>query len=403
MPSEDQVETPHFLSLAERDRRHRLIRQAMEEAGLDALILPASTNRWEQSMADARYVSGIGGFQTETLVVFPLDGEPTAFVFNRASWWRSVQEWVPDVRDGRNRWAQSIVERLLELKLDGGSIGISQLSGQSRTPDGVFPAGTLQRLSLGLPDAKIQDATGLMTRIRSVKSAEEVAALERAADITDKMLQSMCQTAQPGASEREAYAALVGTMLAEGGELPTLMIMGSGKPVPATRFVPSGRRLEAGDLLLGEFEARVAGYGAQIVAPIAVAHCDSEYVAVHEVAANALSAFLPRVRAGRTIGEIARDYVDLVGELSSGRCRSDLPTMHARGLGDDAPVLLSTKDVAEHEDDVLAERMIFILKPKVSNVEATRTATVGRTIEVTNDGARPLNRLPVGLMISGND
>jgi len=51
---------PIFLSLYERDRRHAAVQAKMTEQGLDVLILPASTNRWEQCMADSRYVTGIG-------------------------------------------------------------------------------------------------------------------------------------------------------------------------------------------------------------------------------------------------------------------------------------------------------------------------------------------------------
>ena len=50
------------LSLAERDRRYRLVRERMDREGLDVLILPANISRWEQMMADSRYITTIGGF-----------------------------------------------------------------------------------------------------------------------------------------------------------------------------------------------------------------------------------------------------------------------------------------------------------------------------------------------------
>ena len=33
--------------------------------------------------------------------VFPREGEVTAYIFNRAAWWKQAQRWVSDVRDGR--------------------------------------------------------------------------------------------------------------------------------------------------------------------------------------------------------------------------------------------------------------------------------------------------------------
>jgi len=96
------------LSLAERDRRYRAVRGAMAAENLDVLVCPASTARWEQTMADSRYLTTIGGFGTETLTVFPGKGEVTAYVFNRASFWLAAQDWVTDVRDGRNLWLKNL-------------------------------------------------------------------------------------------------------------------------------------------------------------------------------------------------------------------------------------------------------------------------------------------------------
>ena len=89
MAIKEPYEVPR-LSLAERDRRHRLVREAMDRAGLDVLILPANVSRWEQMMADSRYITTIGGFGTETLTIVPRDGAVTAYVFNRAPFWRAA-------------------------------------------------------------------------------------------------------------------------------------------------------------------------------------------------------------------------------------------------------------------------------------------------------------------------
>ena len=396
------IPTPYVLSLAERDRRHAAIRQEMKRLGLDVLVLPATTNRWEQSMADARYVTGIGGFQTETFTIFPLDGEPTAYLFNRAPFWRSVNSWITDIRDGRNAWANNLIERLHELDFVNGTIGISQLHGASRTPDGTFPFGTHERLVQEFPRATVVDATEMMLTLRSVKSLEEVAALELAASITDKMIDAIQSQARPGQTERNAYAAAVHTQISEGSETPTLLIIGSGPAVPASQFVPTNRILGVGDLIIGEFEARVGGYGAQIVSPVAVGQPDKSYVATYEVAKNAYEQFLPVFTAGKTVGELRDAYRDIVKEVGGGQYSTEVPSMHGRGLGDETPVLLNARDFTEREEQVLVENMCFILKPGVKNIETNMRASIGRTVHVTNDGAKPLNRRPFDLAIGGN-
>src|SRR5437867_6344222 len=127
------------LSIQERDRRYRKVREEMARRGIDCLLLPANTGRWEQLQADSRYLSSIGGFATEVFTAFPLEGEVTAYVFNRAAWWKRAQSWVSDVRDGHNQWAENAIERLKELKFASGTIGISGPSGLVRAPEGIIP------------------------------------------------------------------------------------------------------------------------------------------------------------------------------------------------------------------------------------------------------------------------
>src|SRR2546427_12956382 len=76
MPIEKPI-IPTF-SLHERDRRWRLVRAEMKQAGLDALIALPNQGHWDQFGADIRYLTEIGGFQTGVAAVFPVEGEVTA-------------------------------------------------------------------------------------------------------------------------------------------------------------------------------------------------------------------------------------------------------------------------------------------------------------------------------------
>ena len=62
----------------------------------------------------------IGGFGTESLAIFSPGHGATAYVFNRAGYWKHAQDWIADVRDGRNRWADNVRERLGEIGFSDG-------------------------------------------------------------------------------------------------------------------------------------------------------------------------------------------------------------------------------------------------------------------------------------------
>src|SRR4029450_4858248 len=81
-------------SLAERDRRWSRVRELMRFEGLDAIIGFPNQSHWDQFQADVRYLTHIGGHQTEVAVVFPLSGDVTAFVRGgkEIEWGRIVQE-----------------------------------------------------------------------------------------------------------------------------------------------------------------------------------------------------------------------------------------------------------------------------------------------------------------------
>src|SRR5918994_1283630 len=186
------------LSLQERDRRYKVVRAEMARRAMDCLLLPANSGRWEQLQADSRYVTSIGGFATEVFTVFPLEGEVTAYIFNRAAWWKQAQNWIQDVRDGRNRWGENAIERIKELGLEKGTIGIAGLAGLFRAPEGIIPFSSVKAIQDAFPQAKLVNATEMMQEIRAVKSAKEFSFPELPPFIIEKTIEAMVQTAAPG-------------------------------------------------------------------------------------------------------------------------------------------------------------------------------------------------------------
>ncbi len=388
------------LSLEERDRRYKNVREEMARLGIDVLLLPANSGRWEQLQADSRYLSSIGGFATEIFTVFPREAEPTAYVFNRAAWWKRMQRWIGDVRDGRNRWAENAIERLKELNFDQGTIGISGLSGLFRAPEGIIPYTTVTKLQEHFPRAKIVNATEMMQEVRAVKSAEEIALLERSAALIERMIATMRENARPGITDRDLYAAMTQTMLSGGGELPTLFFIGSGPEIAQSSFVPTSRVLQKGDRIVNEIEAKIAGYAAQAVAPLALGEPGAEYRRMVELSTECFHAILAAMRPGATFGALFDIYTDTIERASAGKYSWSHPMMHARGLGDDGPALLGDRDLERFRKIELRTGMVFILKPQVRAIEGKGRASIGDSVVVTERGARRLGKRALKLLVA---
>ena len=387
------------LSIQERDRRYKLVRAEMAKRGIDVLLLPANTGRWEQLQGDSRYLTTIGGFATEVFTVFPREGDVAAYIFNRAAWWERAQQWVTDVRDGRNRWGQNAIERITELGLQRGTIGISGLAGLFRAPEGIIPYSSVKAIQDAFPQATIVNATELMQEIRAIKSAEEVSMLQRSAEIVEKTIEAMVEHANPGVSEKELYGAMVHAMLANGGELPTLFFLSAGPGLSNSSFVPTDYRIQKGDRLINEIEAKYAGYAAQAVSPVVIGAADDEYQKMIDLSRACFDAILHHMKPGVTFGWLFDIYRDTVERQGQGKYLWNHPMMHARGLGDDGPALLGDKDLERFSKIELEAGMTFILKPQVRPKEGKGRGSIGDTVTVTENGARRLGKRELQLIV----
>lgn len=392
-----QVDLVPRLSLKERDRRYKLVRREMARQGIDLLLLPANHSRWEQMMADSRYITTIGGFGTETLTIVPLEGEVTVYVFNRSDWWKGVQDWVSDVRDGRNRWAENIIERLTELRFKNGTIGISGLEGLIRAPDGLFPYVTIERIKSAFPGAKLVNATTLIQDIRSVKSAEELTMMKRSMQIVEKMIGTMRETARVGTTEKHVYASMVSTLLDNEGEMPSLFIFGTGRNLGHGSFVPTQRLIEKGDLVVNEIEAKYAGYAAQAVHPLVMGKPSAGQAELYDLSRACFDNILEKMKPGATLGTLIDTYTKTVERGGKGKYNWAHPMMHARGIGDEAPALLNSDDMDRFRKLELKAGMTFILKPAVRAKRGKLNGRLGDTVVVTRNGGKRLGARPMAL------
>jgi Xaa-Pro aminopeptidase len=387
------------LSVEERDRRYRKTREEMARRGIDCLLLPANSGRWEQLQADSRYLTSIGGFATEVFTVFPLEGDVTAYVFNRAGWWEKAQNWVQDVRDGRNRWGENAIERINELGLQNKTIGIAGLAGLFRAPEGIIPYSSVKAIQDAFPQARLVNATEMMQTIRATKSAEEISFLERSAAIIEKTIETMVETARPGVCEKEVYGAMIHAMLSNGGELPTLFFLSAGAEITNSSFVPTGYVIRSGDRIINEIEAKYGGYAAQAVSPMTLGEPKPDYAEMIEISRACFDAILNAMKPGVTFGSLFDLYRDTVEKRGHGRYLWNHPVMHARGLGDDGPALLGQQDLERFSRVQLEAGMVFILKPQVRAAQGKGRASIGDTVVVTERAARRLGKRDLKLIV----
>ncbi|HXV83363.1 MAG TPA: M24 family metallopeptidase [Candidatus Binatia bacterium] len=372
----------------------------MARLAFDAIIAPCNTGHNEAFQADVRYLTQVGGFANEACVFFPAKGEPTCWVradSQPAEWWQDMQNWVPDIRGSRCNWSENLATSIREHGLESGTVGVVGIGGTPRSPDGLILYGTLSHLEKCFPRARFLSATEPMAWVRSIKSEEEIAALEQATEIAEKMVQAASHKAREGVYEHEVYAEMVATLLRNRGELPTLILWGAGaSPTRASRFPPI-RALEKGDVIINETEARLAGYIAQVRRPIFLGPPGPEYEKLHDVALESFQKATDKLRPGVTFGELLRTVENFVSE--KGYKALAVP-LHGRGLGEDLPVIRISDTSPEIMGMKIQEGQVFVLGPRIGVPDGSKILAWGDTVAVTKQGMRRLGKLGMSPLIA---
>lgn len=390
------------LSRTERDRRWQRVREAMEARGVDCLVTPPTTAKWGDYQGDTRYLSHIGDGNCEALVVFPRRGEVTAFVRGAGpdvAWELRAQDWVSDVRGSGRMWGKAAAERIRELGLERGTIGLCGLAGVCRAPEGVIPYTTVKHLMDDLPGATFVNATDLTMSVRAVKSLEEIAFLERATELAEAQVAAIARTARPGMHEYEVHAEAVYAALKRGAEYPYMLRWRAGHRPERQAWVPTHRVLQPGDIIINEIDAKWGGYEAQAVHAIQVGGAPrDDYVEMFEVSRTAFERVLAVMAPGVPWAEMVRVYVDT---LRASKYRPGTVLFIGRGTGEDEP-MAGTHSAPEVLANPLREGNVVIVKPSICSQERDFTVNVGDMVAVTASGARRLGQRDLAPIVTGS-
>jgi Xaa-Pro dipeptidase len=377
-------------SQSERARRWGIVRDLMRRANLDALICLPNQGHWDQFGADARYLTQIGGFQTEVAVVLPLESDVTAVVRgeNEIEWWGLAQEWVKDIRPSRRSYGEPVIQRLKEIRAE--RVGVVGIEGLVRAPEGTIPWGIYEKIRGRLAQVHFQNATDLMQEARSVKSAEEIVFIERAAEIIGLAIEALVKEARPGVPESHLVGEMLKEITKQGGEPITMLLFGAGGPeVPWAQRVVTSRPLKTGDLINTEVEAKYAGYIAQALQPISLGARPKELERIFDTTKVIFEKMLKLLKPGSTFGEVVAFYQD---EVRSAGYEPDGALMHGRGLGEDAPMLWgAVRDFPKSQASLKAGH-VFIFKPAARKGKMRDFIRAGDTVVIERSGARRLGK-----------
>lgn len=393
------------LSMKERDRRYTLVRNEMEKRGLDCLVVWGDCAKWDSKFANINYLSQIGGNGEVGTCIFPKEGDPTVILWAiyMIDEWLEYQSWVKDIRQSRpNRWTRpswsnAIIERIKELGLEKGKIGVVGLQGWEW--EGDIPYITYKKLMEGLPHATFENATDLIENLRLIKSDEEIRFIEKATAIGDIAAEEIYREAKVGASEEVLFANMIRTMLVNGSEYPIMFLWSAGQYNRSKRLTYNKRRkLVKGDVILTEYSPRYRGYYSHLQRSICIGKPDNLTQSLFDASIESFYAGLSAVKPGVTLKEVCDKMFEPIGRRGFSMYYGAL--FHGIGLGWDDPHRCNPNIPPDVGRTELRENMIIAFEPGAATTDLKRGVHVGHPVVITSEGCRELSKSKVELKFS---
>lgn len=270
---------------------------ALEHAGLDGLLMFQQESMY--------YLTGYDtfGFCFFQCLYLGVDGRLA--LLTRSADLRQARHTstIEDVRvwtDARGASPAGQLRDMLEgLGLSGRRLGFEARSYGLTHADGRAVEAALDGF------CRLTDASGLVDRVRAVKSPAEVECVRRAGRLADAALAAGLARTEPGADEGHILAAMQGAVFEGGGDYPgNEFIIGSGRDALLCRYKSGRRRLDARDQLTLEFAGTWRRYHAALMHTVVIGAPRPGHPAMHAACREALAACEERMRPGHTAGEV---------------------------------------------------------------------------------------------------
>ncbi len=364
---------------------------AMEEAGLDALLMFRQESMYWLSGYDT---FGFCFFQC--LVLTP-DGTLTLLTRRPDLLQAERTSILTDIRIWADADTADPVADLKAILADKGLAG--QRLGVEYEAYGLTGA-RAKRLDHALEGwAQLEDASMLVSGLRVVKSPAEIAYVRKAAELCDNALDEAHRLAVPGAFEGDILAAMQGAVFKGGGDYPgNEFIIGSGDLGLLCRYQAGRRHLDDNDQLMLEWAGAFRHYHVAMMRTVIVGMPRVEHRAMHAAGVDAIEACEAAIRPGATFGEVYDAHARSFDAAGFGHAR-----MFACGysLGTTfAPIWMDWPMLYAGNPVEIRPGMVIFLHMILADRDKNVAMAPGHTVLVTEEGCERLSRQPLDLRVN---
>jgi Xaa-Pro dipeptidase len=367
-------------------RRQRAVREKMAGEGLDAVVASGGPGAPEVHYL-VNYLA-----QSPCWLVFPREGDASCFIhfFNHLPC-AKAQAIISDVRWYGPSPTEAVAEELRRRGLGKARIGLVSFSTISHRH-----FADLQRR---LPEAQLVDFGAQFSRIRWVRSEEELGYLRRSGYLTDLACEALEQRLRPGMTEQDILSVVYNAYIKNGGD-PGIHFIATTNMAEPDRFVPwqrvTPRTIGVGSVVITELTVSYWGYSTQIHRPFAVG---VEPAPVYRALFEAALECYERVRRVCKPGATSEEIVAASSVIEERGFTSYDSVFH--GERGKFPELGTRSAAHPPEPWTLVENMVHVIQPNPITVDHRAGLQLGAAVVVKPDGGEPLHNYPFKFSVCG--
>ena len=380
----------HF-SKSEFNSRKSKVLHSMKEQNLDAILMFRQESMY--------WLTGYDTFGYVFFQTLILDQKGNTILLTRAPDLRQAQNTsnIKDIRiwvdkDGSNP-TNDLKIILDELNLKGKNLGIEYeaygLTGRNAL-----------RLNKSLENyCSIEDKSELITKLRVVKSNEEIVYVKKAAELADKALDEVWKHTKAGISESKILAEMNKVIFEGGGDYPANeFIIGSGNNALLCRYQAEKKTLSNPDQLSIEWAGTYRHYHSAMFRTIPIGKAHPKHYKMHDACIESLKNCENKLKPGNNVGEVFDVHAKTLDDLGFNKsrmnaCGYSLGATFSPNWMDTPPMIFSGNPL------ILKPGMIFFMHMILMDSKNQLAMNLGETYLVTEKENERLGKQKLDLIV----
>lgn len=244
-----------------------------------------------------------------------------------------------------------------------------------------------------IPGVEFLSLKNAPEKVRRIKDQRELDCIETACDISCRAFEQLLPQIKPGMTEKQLQLKLDFLMLELGGEgLAFNTIVASGVNGSLPHAIPSGKKVEMGEMITFDFGAKKGGYCADMTRTVALGTPSPEMKKIYDTVLLAQETCQDLLAPGKICNEIdavARKIIDEAGY--AGRFGHGLGHSVGIDIHEDPRLSPLCSDPLEENQTITVEPGIYV--PGLGGVR------IENTCAVTANGGRTLVHAQKALLI----